>query len=94
MAFLYRTWGQSWGDSWGDSWGVEQAEAATGITSFARPIDFIVSPPYYMHEIQLYRNALGLAAKQHTDVSDAAEKRELVEMMKIYVTFYQDNHAR
>ena len=93
MAFLYRTWGQSWDESWADSWGVEQDSGAV-FAPFARPTDFIVSPPYYMHEIQLYRNALGLAAKQHTDVSDAAEKRELVEMMKIYVTFAHDNHAR
>ena len=93
MAFSYRTWGQSWDESWEDSWGGVSAEASLGIAAVRMPTDFVISPPYYMHEIQTYRNAIGLAAaQQHTEFADAAEEREmgqLVEMMKLYATFAQ-----
>lgn len=58
-----------------------EEEIADAVVMPARPIDFVISPPYYMHEIQRYaRHSLGFAAKQHGD----DEQSEIVEMIQLY----------
>jgi len=72
-------WGFSWGDAWGDSWGALEVAVIAPVPN--PPVDFVISAPYYMHQIQVYRTAND-AAPKHTDADEA----ELLEMMKIYAT--------
>jgi hypothetical protein len=74
VAADYRTWGLSWGESWGDSWGLGEEEVATLV---ARPIDFVISPPYYMHQIQTYRKAAAKPERKR-------DKKEFMEMLQMY----------
>ena len=75
----------------------EEEEAALAAVHI--PVDFVISPPHYMHEIQTYRNSLGLAAphKERANAADKQEMRQLysihqvLEMMKLYATFAHEH---
>ena len=70
-------WGDSWGDAWGDSWGVDEV-ATLGFAAPHKTVDFVVSPPYYLREAQVYLKVLSGPEK-------ARENEEVLEMRKMYV---------
>jgi hypothetical protein len=69
-------------DSWlAASWGGEAAaeeEVGLGLAAVARPTDFVISPPYYLHLIQTYRKA-----RAEPRARDEREFREMLQMYRI-----------
>ena len=44
-------------------------------------LDFVISPPYYLHEVQLYRKML---AEKKPEPADHPELREMMEIYDLY----------
>jgi len=57
----------------------EEVEAAP-LSLVARPTDFVISPPYYMHQIQAYRK---LAQIPDQEAMDKKERREMLQLYTV-----------
>ena len=56
---------------------VAEETIGLGFAALARPVDFVVSPPYYLHLIQAYRKA-----RAEPRARDEKDFREMLQMYR------------